>query len=125
MTLRQRVTRYLIGLFIGSAIVFFMFPNYDWLGWTPNKALMKQIRESRWETNERGQCMLSCTMTTNEQIQAIRAKGEINFSKSDAQATPKRYRVEYGEVGLDVFVTDTLVTLFGVDSKLSAVCLCR
>ncbi|MFM9986307.1 MAG: hypothetical protein ACKVOK_13800 [Flavobacteriales bacterium] len=125
MTLRQRVARYLLGLFIGSVVVFFMFPNYDWLGWTPNKTLMKQIRESRWEANERGQCMLSCTMTTNEQIQVIRSSGEINFSKSDAQATPKRYRVEYGEMGLDVFVTDTLITLFGIDSKTSAACACR
>lgn len=102
-----------------------MFPNYDWLGWTPNKALMKQIRESRWEANERGQCMMTCTMTSNEQIQAIRSNGEVNFSKSDAQATPKRYRIEYGEMGLDVFVTDTLITLFGVESKTSAACVCR
>lgn len=102
-----------------------MFPNYDWLGWTPNKTLMKYVREARWETNQRGQCMMACTQTTTEQVQVIRQSGEINFSKSDAQANPKRYRVEYGEVGLDVYVTDTLVTLFGVETKNSSACDCK
>lgn len=125
MNLKQRVARYLLGLFIGCVVVFFMFPNYDWLGWTPNKALMKQIREAKWETNGTGQCMMQCTNTSMEQIQAIRTHGKVNFSKSDAQANPKKYHVEYGETAMDVYVTDTLVTLFGIENRISNSCSCK
>ncbi len=125
MNLKQRVTRYLIGLGIGCSLVFFMFPNYNWLGWTPNNALMKQIRESKFEINARGQCFLDCTATSLEQIQAIRNAGEVDFAKSETHISPKKYRVNYGEVAMDILVTDSLITLIGLENKLSAVCVCR
>lgn len=125
MNLKQRVLRYLIGLGIGCALVFFMFPHYNWLGWTPNNTLMTQIRESKFDISERGNCFLNCTMTSMEQVQAIRYAGKVDFGKSDTHSNPKKYRVTYGEVGIDVLLTDSLITLDGVDSKLSALCACR
>ncbi len=125
MNLKQRALRYILGLGIGCALVFFMFPSYNWLGWTPNNALMKQIRESEFEINERGNCYMQCTMTNMEQVQAIRNLGKVDFNKSDAQSKPKRYRLVYGEVGIDVLVTDSLITLDKVEAALTNTCICR
>lgn len=125
MNLKQRALRYILGLGIGCALVFFMFPSYNWLGWTPNNALMKQIRESEFEINDRGNCYLQCTMTTLDQVQAIRNSGKVDFKNSDTHTTPKRYRVNYGEVGLDLLVSDSLVMLDAVESKVSDSCICK
>jgi hypothetical protein len=125
MNLKQRALRYILGLGIGCALVFFMFPSYNWLGWTPNNALMKQIRESEFEINERGKCYMTCTRMTLEQVQAIRNFGDVDFKKSDTHSTPKIYRVNYGEVGLNLLVNDSLVILDAVESKVSDSCICK
>jgi hypothetical protein len=111
MDFKQRISRYLIGVLIGSVVVFIMFPQYDWLSWTPNKALMKQIRESAFQNSPLGNCYVECTGMTAEQIQLIRNEGKIIFDESNAQATPKRYKVVYGTTAMEVLVTDTLVML--------------
>jgi hypothetical protein len=125
MNLKQRAARYLLGLGIGCILVFIMFPSYNWLGWTPNNTLMKQIRESEFVISERGNCYMHCTMTNLEQVQAMRNSGKIDFNKSDAQANPKKYHVQYGEVGMDVLVTDSLITLDKIEAALTNTCICR
>jgi hypothetical protein len=125
MNLKQRALRYILGLGIGCALVFFMFPSYNWFGWTPNNTLMKQIRESEFRISEKGKCYMQCTQTSLDQVQAIRNSGKVDFKNSDTHTTPKRYRVNYGEVALDLLVGDTLVTLHEIISKESGSCVCK
>ncbi|MCC6599148.1 MAG: hypothetical protein IT223_00565 [Crocinitomicaceae bacterium] len=60
MNFGQRLFRYLIGVTIGCALVYMMFPNYNWLGWTPENQIMKNIRESSVSMGSKANCQMAC-----------------------------------------------------------------
>ena len=111
MTFGQRLIRYLLGFGIGMLLVLFMFPEHDWLGWTPNKQVMQQIRESRFEINDHGRCMLACTSSDIEAVQNLRSDGNVDFSRSNVRIEPKRYFVKNDHYAMEVLVSDSLVVL--------------
>ncbi len=117
MNFKQRLFRYLIGVVIGCILVFTIFPNYDWLGWTPGKQVMKKIRESKWEQTERGRCQMDCLKLSNVDFDQARFTGEVNFSMSDAQSKPPRYQLEHGANVWQVLVSDSLITLLEVKKQ--------
>jgi hypothetical protein len=117
MNFKQRLFRYLIGVVIGCILVFTIFPNYDWLGWTPGKQVMKRIRESKWEQTERGRCQMSCLNLNNGDFDQARFSGAINFSMSDAQSKPPRYQLEHEANVWQVLVSDSLITLLEVKKQ--------
>lgn len=111
MTTKQRVIRYLIGVAIGTLLVYAMFPGRNWLSWTPQETLMKWVRDSKTHITEHAQCRMQCIALTNDSLQAARRGGAINLSKSDAQATPKRYHLEYGETYYSILLADSSLTV--------------
>ncbi len=114
MNFKQRLLRYGLGVGIGCLLVFVLFPNYDWLGWTPGKQLMKRIRESTWVNTESGKCTMSCLNKTTADFDQARFNGEINFSMSDTHSKPPVYELEYQESTYRIAVEDTLITLIEV-----------
>lgn len=95
MSFIQRLFRYFIGIFIGCLLVYFMFPDRDFFGFTPGKVLMKKVREVPIEFNAHGACKMQCLGLTNDNVQTARKEGEIDFSKSEPQATPKKYHLQF------------------------------
>jgi hypothetical protein len=116
MNFKQRVLRYLIGFGIGSLVVFFMFPNYDWLGWTPQKQVMQTVREAEFSLSSKANCQSECLGVNNDQIQLARQEGKIDFAKSDVKADPKVYFLEYGLLDLKIQLTDTTAVLVDLAS---------
>lgn len=117
MSFKQRLLRYLIGVTIGCVLVFAIFPNYDWLGWTPGKQMMKRIRESKWEQSKLGLCTMQCLDLVNQDFDNARFNGEINFSASDTRKSPPRYQLEYSSLVWQVLVSDSVITLLEVKRK--------
>lgn len=111
MTTKQRVIRYLIGVAIGTLLVYAMFPGRNWLSWTPQETLMKWVRESNTQVTDHAQCRMQCHALNNDSLQAARNAGYINLSKSDAQATPKRYHLEYGTTYYSILLADSSLTV--------------
>lgn len=111
MNFKQRLLRYGIGVGIGCLLVFVIFPQYDWLGWTPQKQLMERIRESTWVYSEHGKCTMRCINKTNADFDQARFFGKVNFEMSDVHQEPKRYQLEHESVVFQVLLSDTLVTL--------------
>ncbi len=111
MNLKQRIIRYLIGVGIGCLIVFAMFPNYDWLGWTPGKVIMRNIREARWEVSERGKCFMDCYKVTNDRFDQARFNGNVNIDQSDTRNKPIRYQLEHDALMFQIEMRDTLIVL--------------
>ncbi len=111
MNFRQRITRYLIGLGIGSLVVFMMFPDHDWLGWTPEKKVMEQIREVQFDISSQSNCQMQCLNINLEQIQLARKDGHVDFDKSQVKQNPRLYHVNYGNVNLQIAMNDTLAVL--------------
>lgn len=117
MNFKQRLLRYLIGVAIGCIVVFLIFPNYDWLGWTPGKQVMKKIREMRWEQTGRGLCTMNCLDLFNKEFDEARFHGEVNFAGSDTRHNPPRYQLEYRSLVWQVLVSDSVITLLEVKRK--------
>jgi hypothetical protein len=95
MSFIQRLFRYFIGIFIGCLLVYFMFPDRDFFGFTPGKVLMKKVREVPLEFSAHGHCKMKCLGLNNDNLQTARKEGEIDFSKSEPQATPKKYHLQF------------------------------
>jgi len=111
MNFKQRLLRYGLGLAIGCVVVFFMFPQYDWLGWTPGKRVMENIREARFDISPHGQCKMDCMGINMDQLQLARNEGKVDFKKSDVKAAPKLYHLDYGNITLKIALTDTTALL--------------
>jgi hypothetical protein len=116
MTFSQRFTRYLIGVGIGLIVVFFMFPQYDWLGWLPQKQVMQNIRESDFYFGHDTECKMECLGVSREQIQLARSEGRIDFSESDVKRNPKLYHLEYGNLDMKIELTDSTARLVDIIS---------
>jgi hypothetical protein len=108
MNLRQRFTRYLIGVGIGVLLCFVMFPNANLLGWTPSSHIMRSIRENNMIILEKAHCQMACAGIGQEQLQLARTSGKVDISKSYTHSTPKKYYLEYGEMSFDILLNDTL-----------------
>lgn len=104
MNLKQRIIRYLIGVAIGVVVVFMMFPDHDWLSWTPGKRIMKIIRESEFYISDSGQCAIDCVSVTGEDIAAMRTSGEVNFKKSDTKTDPRKYIITHGDKEFSILI---------------------
>jgi len=104
MNFRQRLFRYLIGFGIGVAVVFMMFPNHDWLSWTPGKRIMNIVREAEFTTAVGAECYLTCLGLEQNTVRAMRNSGEVNFKTSDTKSSPKKYIVNYGDHSYTVLI---------------------
>ena len=97
MNFKQRLLRYLIGFGIGVVVVFIMFPNHDWLSWTPGKRIMNVVREAEFSTNTSAECELTCLGLDQNAVSSMRNQGSVDFKNSDTQSSPKKYLVNYGD----------------------------
>lgn len=114
MTFSQRFMRYLLGVGIGLAVVYFMFPHYDWLGWLPQKQVMQNIREANFYYGGISECKMACYGIGNEQIQLARNEGRIEFSESEVKRSPKLYHLEYGNYDFKIELTDSTATVIDI-----------
>lgn len=106
--------RYLLGVGIGLAVVYFMFPHYDWLGWLPQKQVMQNIREANFYYGGISECKMACYGIGNEQIQLARNEGRIEFSESEVKRSPKLYHLEYGNYDFKIELTDSTATVIDI-----------
>jgi hypothetical protein len=123
MNLRQRFTRYLIGVGIGVLLCFAMFPNANLFGWTPNSHIMRAIRENNMVILQKAQCQMACAAIGQEQLQLARTSGKVDISKSYTHSDPKKYFLEYGEMSFDILLNDTLAQVAEV-RKNGVMCNC-
>lgn len=104
MNFKQRLFRYLIGFGIGVVVVFIMFPDHDWLSWTPGKRIMQIVREAEFSTAESAQCELSCLGLNESAVTDMRNQGKVDFKNSDTKSSPKKYLISHGENEFTVLI---------------------
>jgi hypothetical protein len=114
MTVAQRFMRYLIGFVIGLAIVALMFPEYNWLAWTPQQRIMRDIREFTIQIGPEATCSMDCTQVTAEHLQNARLEGKVDFGRSQVHTEPKVYLLEYGHISYHLALSDSTFTVRSV-----------
>ncbi len=89
MQLIKRIGYYLIGLSLGSVVVFFIWKGKDVsFDYGPDARTLKSIRVKRLVYSEDALNTLSKNNLDSTAIQAILLNGDVNFSKSDQRKKP-------------------------------------
>lgn len=116
MNFLQRLWRYLIGIMLGCVIVYMMFPDRDWLAWTPSKTLIRQVNTFPLQLTDSMATQLRTDRALPPRVLHARTFGKPDFSRSDTRTDPKRYLISDGDLLLTVTIErDTLITLVGID----------
>ncbi|MDZ4823003.1 MAG: hypothetical protein SH856_06050 [Flavobacteriales bacterium] len=127
MTFKQRLLRYLIGVGIGLIIVWVMFGDREWLGWTPKNRVLKMIRAAELTVSEKAQCQLDCMAMKDADIKKFLENASVNFSKSNPHKEPKTYLLEGDEentLRMTFDTRDSVATLVDV-LRVGASCPCK
>jgi hypothetical protein len=111
MNFKQRLLRYLIGVGIGCVIVYAMFPNRNWLGWTPGNTVFRTIAYFGMDLSDRARCQLACDQRIAAGITHAAVFGKVDFGKSETEEKQKKYLITLGQTKMTVAITDTIVTL--------------
>ena len=116
MNFLQRLLRYAVGLSIGCLIVYMMFPDRDWLAWTPSKTLIRQVNTFPLQLTDSIASQLRADRTLPARVLHARTFGRPDFSRSDTRTSPKRYLISDGDIQLTVTIEqDTIIRLVGVE----------
>jgi len=124
MNFKQRLLRFLIGVAIGCGAVFLLFPNYDWLAWTPQKRIKQDLREFPFSIDPCAASKLECFGMADAQVQLARSEGTIDFDASNVKVSPRMYHLNYGEYSFQIAMTDSTSVLMDVMNP-SKVCTCQ
>ncbi len=117
MKFPQRLLRFLIGVVIGCAMVWIMFPNYDWLGWLPGKQIRQSIREKKWSISDNANCQARYFAIAENEWKEVLNDGSINFDKSQTQQTNKIYQLENDLVAVSVQLFDSTLQVISIERK--------
>jgi len=114
----HRLSRYLLGIAIGCLLLFMMFPDRDWLSWTPSKTLMRQINyfPAEWSDSLKTQVLRKPELAGH--IARVKAFGRPDFSKSQTRTNPKVYLITDGSAELKVLIeADSLIEVRSVSLR--------
>jgi len=122
MNFTQRLFRYLIGVGIGTLAVFLMFPNYNWLSWTPQNRVLQEIVDKKLSVDsslicDQGQSRMSLSNDF------IIEKGEVNFELSNTKSSPRNYYIKFDGCEISVDVGDSSAKVVSISSLSSCKCL--
>jgi hypothetical protein len=123
MNFGQRLLRYLVGIFLGCVVVYMMFPDRDWLAWTPSRTVIRQINFFPMMVSPEVECRLRCEPRLAAHIIRAKTTGRPVFSRSDTRGVPKRYLISDGRTELTLTIqSDSLITLTAVNPAGECAC---
>jgi hypothetical protein len=122
MNFSQRLSRYLIGVGIGTLAVFLMFPNYNWLSWTPQNRVLQEIVDKGLSIDSAFICnpgQSGITLSENHIIE----NGEVNFELSNTKSSPRIYWITFESCETSVEIGDSTAKIVGISSLSSCQCI--
>lgn len=90
----KRLFLYLIGFFLGSVLVYFLFFRDKSRSFFPSAIVLDTLQSKELTIEKKAECFLSCYRINRSNIKELLAEGEVNFSESSPRETPKKYVVE-------------------------------
>lgn len=92
MNLSSRIFTYLVGIAIGSLLVYIMLfrgrSDRNLGGWLPNERVLAKIKENPLSYTEKGACMLNCFGITEEEFKEFLSGANVAFGKSETSRKP-------------------------------------
>ena len=113
MKFLNRLTKYLIGVFIGLALTWIMFSERGCMDWLPSERIRKEIAMSGIQADSQAHCVLNCGDLTVSDLADLGRLGDVDYEKSATREKPRRYFIEGGGKVKSAFfiMTDTSSTV--------------
>jgi hypothetical protein len=131
MNLGKRLRAYIIGIGIGTILVFFIFKDKSALftGWLPNNRVLYEIRESRMATTPHTACILQCMEFPLDSLKkGLISATKVDFSQSSTHKEPRTYclmqDIRGTETCLMVSIADSVATISDIRSAPAGKCQC-
>jgi len=88
--LGKRIRYYLIGVILGTLVVYFMFGSRTDIGcdYFPNARVLKNLRTKPLVISDVADCQKSCLNLDSTDIKMLFAAGVVNFSESEPRKKP-------------------------------------
>ncbi|MBX7094711.1 MAG: hypothetical protein K1X56_08325 [Flavobacteriales bacterium] len=118
----QRFRYYLIGVSIGLIASVFFFQNRG-CGWLPQNRVLDKISNSVITRTDSMKCVMECHGITDEDVFHLLQYGDVLFSESNVQTTPRMYVIsaerlnDEKEYKLAFILHDTTTLISGVISS--------
>lgn len=86
---RKRFVYFVIGIVVGSILVYFMLiKGKKFPAWLPEDRVKDQIQGTRLILTPKSTCVINCINVKPEEIGQFIADGDVLFSKSDTRKKP-------------------------------------
>jgi len=107
MNFFQRFKRFMVGVLLGSILVFFFFSDRSELitAWMPNERVMKRLRETTLLIPDSVRCRLNCHQLDSTKVSGLLTDGDVSFANSFTRQEPKLYKVDFEQHEIPVRLT--------------------
>jgi hypothetical protein len=83
MNFTRRITIFIFGVLLGSAMVWGMFfRNRTFPAWTPKGRILEALREHAIKISPNARCLLACNSIPNEDVVNLLSNAEVLLSES-------------------------------------------
>lgn len=90
MNFLNRLKFYLIGVGIGTLMVYIMFKDRNITSWTPKNRVLNEIAELPMQILDREDCLLLCLEIDVDSLKSLMLDGSVDFSESNIKNKKKR-----------------------------------
>jgi len=123
----RRARYYMMGLGIGTLLVFFMFKGKG-CSWLPENRVLDEIHLGTILLSDKVKCELICNEISEEDLYEVFAehRGSVVFSESEPREDPKMYVIETKDEAFKLRLTlkDSVARINALMSANKAVCNC-
>ncbi len=127
MKFSQRLTRYLVGIFIGVLLSFVLFSERSCNKWLPGERVKAMISEKPIRFEKQILCVMECQNISTDSLVNIARNGSVVYKRSEPRNDPQRYFVEgktRNAVGIIIELRDTASVVISLSTPSNKTCDC-
>lgn len=127
MNFTQRFQRFLVGIFIGVILSFFLFGNRNCNKWLPSERVRFMINEKVLRVDANADCLRACYKLDSDWITRTVDAGIVDYGRSEQRQVPQRYFLEDpddSDSGLMVELRDSASVVINVTIPNAPECDC-
>ena len=127
MNFTQRFQRFLVGIFIGVILSFFLFGNRNCNIWLPSERVRFMINEKVLRVDANADCLRACYKLDSDWITRTVDAGIVDYGRSEQRQVPQRYFLEDpddSDSGLMVELRDSASVVINVTIPNAPECDC-
>lgn len=95
MDTKRRIYLFLLGVVIGSILVYFLILKDRNIYKSPQEIILGRLNAGKLVYTDHAKCRMACRGITEAEVKEVLSKGEVNYKKSEVHDKPcPKYAVE-------------------------------